>query len=70
MVGSLKAASREREGTREGVSNWDGGCLQYSNTNSVIITTKHTKNTRMADIMMGAWSSIKDMSAFNTAELE
>ena len=69
-VDSLKSVSREREGTLKGVSDWDGGCLQYSNINSVIITTKHTKNIRMADIMMGVWSSIKDISAFNTTELE
>ena len=52
-VDSLKLDSRRGEGTRGGASRWGGDCLQYSSTNRVIITTKHTKNIRMADIMMG-----------------
>ena len=52
-VDSLKLDSRKGEGTREGALKWGEGCLQYSSTNSVIITTKHTKNIKMADIMMG-----------------
>ena len=52
-VDSLRLDSKRGEGTREGASGRGGGCLQYSSTNKAIITTKHMKNIRMADIMIG-----------------